>query len=305
MDLGPVLARDDLDLADLLGRSGKTQASDLLVGAGRDDAGGLVGRARADPRRDIAEREVELAQAPLADLDPDLLAPAAEQVDLVDPSGKQALPDVLGVGTQRRLGERAGDDDVAYALVEVEAVDDRLLGVLRQRLDPIHGVLDIGQRRIEIRPRFELHDDRADAFHGLREDALDPVEEADLRLDGRDDVGIHVLGAGAGPGHADRDPIDVEGGEELRVHAREPERAEQNHQHHHQIGGRTVAREQRDQTATGLAHRTSTLTPGPISGKRVVATLSPSVIPPDTTTSLPTRASSATGRGSSRPSTTA
>ena len=209
------------------------------------------------------------------------------------------------MGPQRRLGERAGDDDIAYVLIEVEAVDDRLLGVLRQRLDPIHGVLDIGQRRIEIRPRLELHDDRADAFHGLCEDALDPVEEADLRLDCRDDVGIDILGAGAGPGHADRDPFDGEGGEELRVHAREPERAEQNHQHHHQIGGRTVAREQRDQTATGLAHRTSTLTPGPISGKRVVATLSPSVIPPDTTTSLPTRASSATGRGSSRPSTTA
>ena len=57
--------------------------------------------------------------------------------------------------------------DIAYALVEVEAVDDRLLGVLRQRLDPVHGVLDIGQRRIEIRPRLELHDDGADALHGL------------------------------------------------------------------------------------------------------------------------------------------
>ena len=45
--------------------------------------------------------------------------------------------------------------------------------------------------------------------------------------------------------------------------------------------------------------------PGPISGKRVVAMRSPSAIPPDTTTSLPTRASSTTGRGSSRPSTTA
>ena len=203
VDLGPVLARDDLDLADLFGRSGEAQASDLLVGAGRDDAGGLVGRARADPGRDIAEREVELAQAPLANLDPDLLTPAAEQVDLVDPGGKQTLPDVLGVGPQRRLGERAGDDDIAYVLIEVEAVDDRLLGVLRQSLDPIHGVFDIGQRRIEIRPRLELHDDRADAFHGLCEDALDAVEKTDLRLDCRDDVGIDILGAGAGPGHAD------------------------------------------------------------------------------------------------------
>ena len=182
----------------------------------------------------------------------------------------------LACSPQRRLGERAGDDDIAYALVEVEAVDHRPLGVLRQRLDPIHGVLDVGQRRVEICPGLELHDDRADTLHGLREDALDPVEEADLRLDCRDDVGIHILGAGAGPGHADRDPFDGEGGEELSVHARKPERAEQDHQHHDEVGGRTVAREQRDQTATGLAHRTSTLTPGPISGKRVVATLSPS-----------------------------
>ena len=305
MDLGPVRARDHLDLADCLGRSGEADAADLLVGAAGHDTGRKVDRAAADARGDIAQREVELAQAPLADLDPDFLAPASEQVDLVDARSQKTLPDVPGMGTERRFREGSRDHDVADALVDVDAGHDRLLGLLRQGLDPGHGVLDIRERRIEIGPRLELDDDRADAFHGLGHDALDPVEEADLRLDRRHDVGIDILGAGAGPGHAHRDPVDGEGRKELGVHARKTEHAEQHHQHHQQVGSRAMAREQRDQIATRDGHRTSTLTPGPISGKRVAAMRSPSAISPETTTSLPTRASSTTDRRSSRPWTTA
>ena len=187
----------------------------------------------------------------LADLDPDLLAPAAEQIDLVDAGGEQPFANVPGLGTKRDFREGPRDDDVADVLVKEESLDDRFLGVLRQRLDLAHGVLDACQRRIEVRTRLELDEDRADAFHRLREDPLDPVEKADLRLDRRDDVGVDVLGACAGPGDVDRDPFDAKIGEELGVHAHEPERAEQHHQHHHKVGSGAMAREQRNHTAPG------------------------------------------------------
>ena len=132
---------------------------------------------------------------------------------------------------------------------------------------------------------MELDDDRADTFDRLRHDALDPVEEAHFRLDRRYDVGIDVLGAGAGPRHARRDPVDTEGRKELGVHAREPERAEQDHKYHQKVGGSAVTREQRDQARDRL--RSFNLDPdaGSDLGKRVVAMRSPSAIPPDTTTS--------------------
>ena len=117
VDLGPVLARDHLDLADLLDRSRETEAADLLVGAGRHDVRRQIDRALADAPGDIAQREVELSQAPLADLDPDLFASAPEQIDLVDTCGKQPLPNVLGMSAERRLGEGPRDHDIADVLV--------------------------------------------------------------------------------------------------------------------------------------------------------------------------------------------
>jgi hypothetical protein len=51
-----------------------------------------------------------------------------------------------------------------------------------------------------------------------------------------------------GPGHADGDRRTVDGGEELGVDAGDRERAEQDHQHHQQIGGVGVAHKGADQT---------------------------------------------------------
>ena len=194
-------------------------------------------------------------------------------------------------------------------IVAHDAADLRGLTVLGQGRHLTHRGFDVGQRGLHIGPGIELDGDAGRPFPRARADPFDAVEKAHLRLDGADHLVVHVFGAGTRPHHADLDRIDAEVGEELGGQTGQSDEPGDDHQGHQQVSRRSMTDEQTDQAAArrhrANGHGITTLSPGPISGNRVVTIGSPGAIGPRTRISSPRRAATSTRRSSRRPSTTA
>ena len=302
INLLTALERLDLDMAEALGFLYQPETADLPLGGAPRGARGQVLGGLADALGDVGKLEVETQKRLGPDLDPDLLVAGAEHVHLLDAAIEKRVANTLGERLQRGLGIGAGNDEAADRVVTHRAADFGTFAVLGQGGHLTDRRLDVGQRRLHVGAGLELDGDRGAALDGGGADPLDAVDETDLGLDRLDDVGVDVLGAGAGPLDIDGDQVDTEIGEELYVQPRQRKDARQDHERHQEVRRRRMAREYAYQPATGLHHRISTLRPGPISGNRVVTTRSPGSKGPRTSTSLPTRSTSSIRRATRRPS---
>ena len=258
----PVRERPDLDRRDLLGRARKTERTHPRDRAPAGVAPRYVARGARDPARYFRYRKVEGQQVLLVRLDQDPFVAGADHLHFIDPGADQPVAHPGRPGLDRALRQVSGEHDAQQVLVAHDAPYPGRLAVLGQGRDAGHGRFHVRQRRLHVGARLENDPYVCETLLGVGDHPFHAVEETDLGLDGLDDGVVHILRAGARPGHGDEDHVDAEIGEELLVHP--PERQQPDHQHrsHQQVRRRRVAREQRDQG-------TVTLTPEAISGKRV------------------------------------
>ena len=285
----------NLDRGDLLRRARQAERAHARDGAPAGVAARNVARGARDAARYFRDRQVERQQGALVRLDQDPFVARAHRLDLVHPGADQPVAHAQRPGLERALRQVPGEHDAQQVLVSHDAPDPGRLAVLGQGRDPGYGGVHIRQRRLHVAAGLELYADAGAAFLGVGNNPLHPVEEPDFGFDRLDDGVVHILCASAGPGYRNENHVDAEIREELLVHPREREQADNQHRRHQQVRRRRVTREQRN-------HGTMTLTPGAISGKRVSTMRSPFSSGPCTSRLSPSRARTATSTASRRSS---
>ncbi|GBD41687.1 hypothetical protein HRbin39_01071 [bacterium HR39] len=313
----PVRQARELQLRQLVGRLRPLRDPRRHRGPVAEITGRNLLRAGGERPGDALDGEVQRVQAFGLQLDEDAVVAHAEERDPVDAGGEQPVADALGPALERRLRERTGEHQPGDGVVAHDAPHPRRLGVFGERGDAGHRLFHLGLRLLHVGALLVLQGDHADPLAGGGDHLVDAVEVAHLGFDGREDVGLHVLGGGPRPDHRDRDHVDAEVGEELAPQLEHRHQARDDQEDHQQVGGGGMAGEIADQSAAAgrllrgggfaRAHEVSsgtisTRTPGPASGRRVVRMMSPSWISPLTTSVAPSRATTRTRRGTSRPS---
>ena len=198
---------------------------------------------------DIVQTDLQTAQGFRLDFHQDFGVTESRKIDLVDASIKQPVPDLRRVVLQRGLGIRSRYQDPGQSVVANDSLHLRRFGVFRKGCDSAESHLDVRQRPLHVRARFELYEHGGATFvcRGLHAPYV--IDESYLSIDGSDDIGFDVGGTGRRPRNNDRDRVNAEVRKKLGRHPVQTECTRDKHQNHEQIGRGAMSHEEADQAS--------------------------------------------------------
>ena len=177
----------------------------------------------------------------------------------------------------------------------------RLLGVQRQRVDPVHFLPDILIGFLLIGIRKQFHGDHAASLARGGSDLFHTLDAAHRLLNGQHNAGLHLFRTRAGIRHGDGDGVEGKFGKHLLFDAKQHQRAADEQKQHDQIWRHTVADHPGDGPAmrhgfperSDFAHGALPASRRPVvsfmpstgDARSVVTTRSPAANPPRTNTS--------------------
>ena len=258
----PVREGADLNGGDLLGRAGKPERAHPRDRAPACVAPRDVARGARNPARYFGYRQVERQHVLLVRLDEDPLVAGADRLHFVHAGADQPVAHAQRPCLERALRQVSGEHDAQQVLIAHHAPHPGRLAVLGQGRDAGYGRVHLRQSRLHVGAGLENDPNVREALLGVGNHPLHAVQETDLGIERLDDGVVHILRPGPGPRHGDENRVDAEIGEELLVHPRERQQADDQHGRHQQVRRCRMAREQRN-------HGVRTSTPGAVSGQRV------------------------------------
>jgi hypothetical protein len=258
-DAGPVRAGEHDDLVELAPPVG------LSLGAEQDLAPLRLDRPTRQVERGAAhglchlvEAETVAAEHLLRDLDRDLVGARTGELDLGDARKRRDLvAHALAELLETPLVHGARDRDVRDRAADGHLRDDRLLGLLGERVEGVDPVLDVVERLADVGSREKLDDHVAAALRGRRADLVDALDPLELLLDADADALLDLFGGGAAVLDRDRDHVDLDVGHRLLGDPRHRDDATDHEHRHHQVRGDVVLCEPRD----GALHERTSSTP--------------------------------------------
>ena len=243
-DDGPRLRGHDRNLRELLfPLLALLETQQDLTGMGLDVAGGHVLARRLDQLGDVRECQAVLAQAIGGNLDVGDVFERARDLDLRDRGVvEQLIAEALGVLAQGPVVDVAEDADLHDLPLTRLQRDLRVVGVLGERPDAAHGLIDVLVGDVALRARDELDRDRPGPLARRGDDLLDPLNAPDRVLDRQQDARLDFGGRCARVSDGDFHHVERELGLDLLLDVdRGPETAD-DEQKHEQVRRDGVAR---------------------------------------------------------------
>ena len=324
------LGSADFQFGDVLGGAGESQRAQLTLKPALQHAGGKILVELLDAGGDVAQRHIQAIKFPLRRLHANFQIPHAANGHPIHPGGEQTVANVFGVIPQHRFREGTRDGEAHHGFKNLGASGQRALGILRQGVETGEGGFHIGQALAHVGIRVELQIHRRPPLPRRGDDFLNAVQEPQFRLQHIDDVGLHILGAGAGPRHGNPHHRNVGLRQKLPIQLHQRKETERDQHPHQQIGGVGVADEEAQQRVgrdrrhgrgalggggggggivggrvrglRGHGVTTRTRMPAPTCGRRETSATSPARKPPRNNRSCPSSPTTATVRGCSRSS---
>ena len=239
--VGTAAQHDGLDIGRCLRQA---DGAHLPLHLAAQHAARHIKRRTGDAVGNVLRCQIIAAQLRRLCLDPNFFIAIAVQYHLIDAGIQKPVADILGIAAQRPLVERAGHQHRDNRFEKRFLRNDRLFRLLRQRRQPVDRCLDIADGTLHVGVGIKLHRHRGIAVARGGVEFLHPVNEADFRLHGGDNVLVDILCRRPRPGNADVDDLDVGGREKLHIEIGQAERAHHDHRDKQQIGGVAVPREQ-------------------------------------------------------------